>query len=200
MPPSDIVRLPPPRFEGPVSVEEALLARRSIRIFARDPLTVDDLSQLLWAAQGVTTAQGYRTAPSAGALFPLELYAVVGHMVGLPAGLYRYRGREHALDPRGHRDLRVELSAAALRQRPVERAPVTFLFTAVYDRVGAKYGRRGVRYVDMEAGHAAQNLCLQAVALDLKSVVIGAFQDAAVREIAQLPADEEPLYLVPVGR
>jgi SagB-type dehydrogenase family enzyme len=121
-------------------------------------------------------------------------------MVGLPAGLYRYRGREHGLDPRSHRDLRVELSAAALRQRPVERAPVTFLFTAVYERVGAKYGPRGVRYVDMEAGHAAQNLCLQAVALDLKSVVIGAFQDAAVKDLAQLPADEEPLYLVPVGK
>jgi SagB-type dehydrogenase family enzyme len=200
MPPAEIVRLPPPRFEGPVSIEQALLARRSMRTFSRDPLTVDELTQLLWAAQGITHPQGYRTAPSAGALYPLELYAVAGRVVGLPDGLYRYRHRDHALEIKCDRDLRVELSAAALHQRPVERAPVTFLLTAVYDRISAKYGRRGVRYADMEAGHAAQNLCLQAVALDLKAVVIGAFQDAAVKEVALLPADEEPLCLVPVGR
>jgi SagB-type dehydrogenase family enzyme len=200
MPPTETVRLPSPRFEGPVSVEQTLLARRSVRTFSRDPLTVDDLTQLLWAAQGITHPQGFRTAPSAGAIYPLELYVIVGHMVGLPTGLYRYRGREHALERRSPRDLRTEMSTAALSQRPVERAPVSFLFTAVYDRMTAKYGRRGVRYVDMEAGHAAQNLCLQAVALDLKSVVIGAFQDAAVKQIAMLPADEEPLYLVPVGK
>jgi SagB-type dehydrogenase family enzyme len=200
MPPAPIVRLPPPRFEGPVALEQTLLARRSVRTFSRDPLTVDDLTQLLWAAQGITHSHGYRTAPSAGAIYPLELYVVAGHVVGLPTGFYRYHGREHALAPQLERDLRAELGAAALRQRPVERAPVIFLLTAVYDRMTAKYGRRGVRYVDMEAGHAAQNLCLQAVALDLKSVVIGAFQDAEVGRIAMLPADEEPLYLVPVGR
>jgi SagB-type dehydrogenase family enzyme len=200
MTPPEIVRLPPPRFEGPVSVEQTLLARRSMRTFSRDPLTVDDLTQLLWAAQGITHAQGYRTAPSAGALYPLELYVVVGHVVGLPTGLYRYRGREHALDAQSSRDLREQLAAAAHNQRPIDRAPATFLFTAVYERMTVKYGRRGVRYVDMEAGHAAQNLCLQAVALDLKSVVIGAFQDEAVKPIAMLPADEEPLILVPVGR
>jgi len=200
MPPCEIVRLPPPRFEGSVSVEQTLLARRSVRTFSRDPLTVDDLTQLLWAAQGITHSQGYRTAPSAGALYPLELYVVVGHMVGLPAGLYRYLGREHALHAKSARDLRAEMAAAAYGQRPVERAPASFLFTAVYERMTAKYGPRGVRYVDMEAGHSAQNLCLQAVALDLKSVVIGAFQDEAIRQVAMLPADEAPLYLVPVGR
>jgi len=200
MPPAEIVRLPPPRFEGPLSVEQTLLARRSVRTFSRDPLTVDNLTQLLWAAQGITHSQGYRTAPSAGAIYPLELYVIVGHMVGLATGLYRYRGREHALDAKSSRDLRAEMSAAALTQRPVERAPVIFLFTAVYERMTTKYGRRGVRYVDMEAGHAAQNVCLQAVALDLQSVVIGAFQDAAVKQIALLPAEEEPLYIVPVGK
>jgi len=100
MPPAEIVRLPPPRFEGPLSVEQTLLARRSVRTFSRDPLTVDNLTQLLWAAQGITHSQGYRTAPSAGAIYPLELYVIVGHMVGLATGLYRYRGREHALDGR----------------------------------------------------------------------------------------------------
>ena len=200
MPPPDIIRLPQPRFEGPISVEQALLSRRSVRTYSRDPLTVDDLTQLLWAAQGVTHPQGYRTAPSAGALYPLELYTVVGHVVGLPAGIYRFRCLEHSLEIQCSGDRRPELCRAALNQRCVERSPVTFLFTAVYPRMTGKYGRRGVRYVDMEAGHAAQNLSLQAVALDLKTVVVGAFRDEDVRMAAGLPQDEEPLYLVPVGR
>ena len=200
MPIPEFVKLPQPSLTGSVTVEQALLLRRSVRTYSRDPLTVDDMTQLLWAAQGVTHPQGYRTAPSAGALYPLELYAVVGHVVGLPTGFYHYRCLEHALELRSARDLRAELCRAALNQRPVERAPVTFLLTAVYGRMTAKYGRRGVRYVDMEAGHAAQNLCLQAVALDLKSVLIGAFQDDDIKTIAALPNDEEPLLLAPVGK
>jgi SagB-type dehydrogenase family enzyme len=200
MPPPDIIRLPQPRFEGTISVEQALLSRRSVRTYSRDPLTVDDLTQLLWAAQGVTHPQGYRTAPSAGALYPLELYTVVGHVVGLPAGIYRFRCLEHSLEIQCAGDRRPDLCRAALNQRCVERSPVTFLFSAVYPRMTGKYGRRGVRYVDMEAGHAAQNLSLQAVALDLKTVVVGAFRDEDVRMVAGLPQDEEPLYLVPVGR
>jgi len=197
--PPEVIRLPPPRFAGPMSVEEALLARRSTRSIARDPLTVDDLTQLLWAAQGVTRAQGYRTAPSAGALFPLELHVAAGSVVGLRPGLYRYRPLEHGLWLSIPGDARAELCRAALDQRPVERAPAVFLFTAVYGRCTAKYGARGVRYTDMEAGHAAQNLCLQAAALDLKAVGIGAFSDEAARKAAALPPEEEPLYLVPVG-
>jgi len=194
------VKLPQPSLSGSVALEQALLLRRSIRTYSRDPLTVDDLTQLLWAAQGVTHSQGYRTAPSAGALYPLELYAVVGHVVGLPTGFYRYRCLEHALELRSARDLRPELCVAALNQRPVERAPVTFLVAAVYGRMTARYGSRGVRYVDMEAGHAAQNLCLQAVALDLKSVLIGAFHGDEIKKIVDLPDDEEPLVLAPVGK
>ena len=200
MPAPEFVKLPQPCLSGQVSLEQALLSRRSIRTYSRDALTVDDLTQLLWAAQGVTHPQGYRTAPSAGALYPLELYAVVGHMVGLPTGFYRYRCLEHALELKSARDLRPELCRAALNQRPVERAPATFLLTAVYGRMTAKYGGRGARYVDMEAGHAAQNVGLQAAALDLKSVVIGAFHDNEVKQAAALPADEEPLYLIPVGK
>jgi SagB-type dehydrogenase family enzyme len=198
-PPSDPIRLPPPRFSGPVSLEQALLARRSIRHIARDPLTVDELTQLLWASQGVTRAQGFRTAPSAGALFPLELHVAAGCVTGLRTGLYRYRPLEHALVASVPQDLRADLCRAALSQRPVERAPVVFLLTAVYGRSTAKYGERGVRYADLEAGHAAQNLILQAAALELKAVVVGAFSDD-VRRIALLPPEEEPLYLVPVGR
>ena len=194
------MKLPPPCLNGAVPLEQTLLTRRSIRTYSREPLIVEELAQLLWAAQGITHPQRYRTAPSAGALYPLELYAVVGHVVGLPAGLYRYRCIEHALELKSNRDLRPELCRAALNQRTVERAPVTFLMTAVYDRMTGKYGSRGVRYVDMEAGHAAQNLSLQVVALDLKAVVIGAFHDHEIKQAAGLPADEEPLYLIPVGR
>jgi SagB-type dehydrogenase family enzyme len=200
MPNPEIIKLPQPRFSGPVSVEEALLTRRSVRNFSRDPLTVDELTQLLWAAQGVTHARGYRTAPSAGALYPLELYAIVGHMVGLAAGVYRFRCVDHALEPKLAGDLRPRLCAAALSQRFIERAPVVFLFTAVYERMSGRYGRRGARYVDMEAGHAAQNLSLQAVALGLASVVVGAFGDGDVCSVVGLPREEEPLYLVPVGK
>jgi SagB-type dehydrogenase family enzyme len=200
MPAPEFVKLPQPDLSGPVALEQALLLRRSIRTYSRDALTVDGLTQLLWAAQGVTHSQGYRTAPSAGALYPLELYAVVGHVIGLPTGFYRYRCMEHALELKSARDLRPALYRAALSQRPVERAPVTFVITAVYGRMTTKYGSRGVRYTDMEAGHAAQNLSLQAAALDLKSVVIGAFQDNEVKQAVALPADEEPLYLVPVGK
>jgi SagB-type dehydrogenase family enzyme len=196
----DLIRLPQPRFAGPMSLEETLLQRRSIRTIGRDPLTVDDLTQLLWAAQGVTRAQGYRTAPSAGALFPLELHVAAGTVTGVRAGFYRYRPLEHGLLLTAAGDPRPDLCRAAAPQRSVERAPVVFLFSAVYGRCTATYGPRGVRYTDMEAGHAAQNLCLQAVALDLKSVVIGAFEDEAVRRIAALPPEEEPLYLVPVGK
>jgi SagB-type dehydrogenase family enzyme len=200
MPAPEFVKLPQPGLSGPVSLEQALLSRRSIRTYSRDALTVDDLTQLLWATQGVTHPRGYRTAPSAGGLYPLELYAVVGHVIGLPTGCYHYLCMEHALKLKFAHDLRPELCRAALTQRPIERAPVTFLLTAVYGRMTAKYGSRGMRYTDMEAGHAAQNLSLQAAALDLKSVVIGAFQDNEVKQITALPTDEEPLYLVPVGR
>jgi SagB-type dehydrogenase family enzyme len=196
----EFVKLPQPCLTGAVALEQALLLRRSVRTYSRDPLTVDDLTQLLWAAQGITHPRGYRTAPSAGALYPLELYAAAGHVIGLPVGFYHYRCLEHALELKSARDLRPELCRAALHQRPVERAPVTFLFTAVYARMTARYGGRGVRYVDMEAGHAAQNLCLQAVALDLKNVLIGAFDDHEIKKIAALPDDEEPLLLAAVGK
>jgi SagB-type dehydrogenase family enzyme len=200
MPTPEFVKLPQPCFDGSVTLEQTLLLRRSVRTYSRDPLTAEDVTQLLWAAQGVTHPRGYRTAPSAGALYPLELYAAVGHVVGLPTGFYRYRCLEHALELKSGRDLRPDLCAAALNQRPVERAPVTFLLTAVYERMTATYGSRGMRYVDMEAGHAAQNICLQAVALDLKSVLIGAFHGDDIKKIAALPGEEEPLYLAPVGK
>ncbi len=197
---ADRIRLPPPRYSGLFSLEEILLARRSQRTFGREPLTVDEISQLLWAAQGVTHPNAYRTAPSAGALYPLETYAAVGHAVGLAAGFYRYDPAAHALERRSGEDLRPAFRRAALDQRAVERAPAVFLFTAVFGRTTGRYGERGVRYAILEAGHAAQNLCLQAAALDLRSVLIGAFRDGEIREAAGLSPGEEPLYLAPVGK
>jgi SagB-type dehydrogenase family enzyme len=182
-----------------VSVEQALAKRRSVRSFAGTPLDLSDISQLLWAAQGISDVKGYRTAPSAGALYPLELKLIAGRVDKLDPAIYSYRIREHALQKAVGGDQRAKVGQAALKQGALEKAPATLLFCAVYGRMTAKYGERGIRYVDMEAGHAAQNVCLQAVALGLGTVVIGAFRDAEVMQIAGLAADEQPLYLVPVG-
>lgn len=194
------LRLPQPDFAGTVPVEQALLARRSERAFSQRALALTELSQLLWAAQGVTSPRGYRTAPSAGASYPLEIHAAAGLVAELPAGIYRYRSPDHSLIPSASGDPRDELARAALNQRCVARASVVLVIAAVYARVCATYGRRGVRYTDMEAGHAAQNIGLQAAALGIGAVMVGAFDDAEVRRIAALPPDEEPLYLIPIGR
>jgi SagB-type dehydrogenase family enzyme len=175
-------------------------ARRSIRRFAARPLSLAEAGQLLWAAQGMTTADGHRTAPSAGALFPLELRLVAGEVEGLPDGLYRYAPREHALDAIEAGDRREALSGAAFWQECVLGAPAIVAVSAVYQRTTVKYADRGVRYAHMEAGHAAQNLCLQAVGLGLGAVVVGAFSDREVSAVLGLASGEEPLCLVPVGR
>ena len=186
--------LPRPARKGAVSVEEALARRRSHRTYEDRPLDVEAIGQLLWAAQGIVTRTGFRTAPSAGALYPLEIYAV------LAEGVYRYDPRRHRLTRTIERDLRMELCRAALEQRSVADAPLVLVFAAVHSRIASEYGpTRGERYVHMEIGHAAQNVHLQAAALGLGSVPIGAFQDARVQKALGLPAEERPLYLVPVG-
>lgn len=186
--------LPTPAREGQLSLEGALERRRSIRDFSDEPLTDAELSQLLWAAQGVTDPRGYRTAPSAGALYPLEVY------VATADGFYHYAPGPHDLTQLTDRDLRPALHEAALFQDAIIEAPAVFVMAAVYERTAKKYGaERSPRYVHLEAGHAAQNLLLQAVALDLGSVPIGAFHDSQVQEVLSLPADHQPLYLIPVG-
>jgi SagB-type dehydrogenase family enzyme len=193
LPGSTPIALPSPHLVGTVTLEEALAARRSVREFAPGDLAPDEIGQLLWAAQGVTSATGGRTAPSAGALYPLELF-VTG-----PGGTFRYLPASHALEPVSARDLRPDLAVAAL-QGTVGEGAVTVVIVGVPARSAAKYGSRAERYVQLEAGHAAQNLLLQAVALDLGAVPVGAFDDASVREILDLPDSWQPLYLVPVGR
>lgn len=185
--------LPPPDTSGDVSLEQALVRRRSVRSFSDSTLSRKQTGQILFAAQGVTQpGTGYRTAPSAGATYPLETYAFT------PEGVYKYAPAEHAIELVKNRDLRKELSAAALGQRFVRNAPLVVVFTAVNKRTTQRYGGRGVRYVHMEAGHVAQNIHLQAVALGLGSVPVGAFDDDEVREVLDCKG-EEPLYIVPVG-
>jgi SagB-type dehydrogenase family enzyme len=195
----DVLALPQPRLDGPMSVERALRLRRSVRSFSSRPLQFAELSQLLWAAQGVTGPRGQRTAPSAGALYPLTLYAAVGRVAGLPPGLYRYRPTGHALVIAGRRDVRAGLSSAA-GQTWVAQAPLILVVCADGSRVEAKYGRRGSRFVDIEAGHAVQNVHLQAVALGLGSTDVGAFDPSEVKDTLRLAGMEAPLLLAPVGR
>ncbi len=198
--PPDKIQLPEPRYDGDVSVEHALRMRRSVRSYKDDPLDLSEISQILWSAQGITSPRRFRTAPSAGALYPLELYVIAGNVKNLSPAIYKYRPRNHVLVKSIPGDMRSELSRAALSQSAIKKAPAVLLFCAVFERTTKKYGRRGIRYVHMEVGHAAQNVCLQAIALGLNTAVIGAFRDEAVKEIAHLPADEQPLYFVPVGR
>lgn len=193
--PVAVTPLPTPATSGDTSLETALVGRRSVREFSDRPLTAAEMGQLLWAAQGITDPRGYRTAPSAGALYPLEIY------VATAGGLYHYQPARHALAVVGRSDVRQALYQAALRQEAVSQAPAVFVIAAVYERTAIKYGaERSPRYVHLEAGHAAQNILLQAVTLGLGAVPIGAFDDEAIQEAMGLPAEEQPLYLIPVGR
>lgn len=192
--------LPPPSYDGQMSVEQALLERRSIRAYEAEPLTLDEISQLLWAAQGITHPRGYRTAPSAGALYPLEVHLLAGNVANLPAGVYRYRPERHDLIRSREGDHRQALSEAALDQEAVHEAAAVVVFSGVFERTTQKYGQRGVQYVHAEAGSAAQNLYLQAAALGLGTVIMGAFYEDEVRRILNLKPEELPLCLMPVGR
>jgi SagB-type dehydrogenase family enzyme len=194
------VELPRPRLEGELVVERALLQRRSVREYGGSPLTLAEVSQLLWAAQGITHPLGFRTAPSAGALYPLEVYLVVGNVAGLRPGVYRYDPRAHTLSAVAEGDNRAALSAATFGQTCVAEAATALVFCAVYRRTTVKYGERGVRYAHMEVGHAAQNVYLQAVSLRLGTVVVGAFQDDRVRKVIGADSDEQPLCIMPIGR
>jgi len=188
-----IITLPKPNFDGPISLEKAITARRSWRDFQSQPLTLEQIGQLAWAAQGQDTKSKYRTAPSAGATYPLELFVVNEQ------GLFHYLPGKHALEKLTDRDLRSALATAGWGQEFVEAAPLTMVFAAEFDRTTRRYGKRGIRYVYMEAGHAAQNVHLQAEALGLGSVTVGAFDDASVSKVLSLPVNFEPVYMVVVG-
>jgi SagB-type dehydrogenase family enzyme len=188
-----IIQLPEPTADGGISVEAALAKRESVRHFASLPLNLSQISQVLWAAQGITRDWGGRTAPSAGALYPLELYLV------LPDGFYHYIPHNHQLVHMSGGNLIEDLAAAALGQQCIRESYAVVVIAAVYKRIEQKYGRRGERYVKVEAGHAAQNILLQAVSQGIGAVPVGAFHDEDVHQVLSLPSDHEPLYLIPIG-
>jgi SagB-type dehydrogenase family enzyme len=195
------IALPAPQLKGKLSVEEALHHRRSVRDYSKGALSLPEVSQLLWAAQGITQrAGGLRAAPSAGATYPLEVYLVAGDVRGLPAGIYRYVPARHALLRKADGDVRAKLRDASLGQRWVKEAPAVIVLAAVYARTASRYGGRAERYVDIEVGHAGENVYLQAEALGLGTVAVGAFSDGDVKKVLGLKAEEAPLYLMPVGR
>lgn len=197
---AQLIPLPKPNLTGDVSLESALQKRRSVREFSKETLSLRQVSQILWAAQGQTAPDGGRTAPSAGALYPLETYLVVGDVRGLNKGLYKYRPRGHGLLPLMEADRREAVAAAAVEQTWIAGASIVLVFAAVYGRTTRKYGGRGKMYVHMEVGHVAQSVSLQAAAMELGTVVVGAIDNAAIRRILNLPGNEVPVCLMPIGK
>jgi len=189
-----------PSYDSETSVEEALRSRRSVRTYSSAPLSLSEVSQLLWAAQGITDPDGWRTAPSAGALYPLEMYLLAGNVTDLPVGVYHYHPQDHKLTLVREGDIRQQLFEAALRQSAVKDGAIVLIISAEYERTTVKYGERGIRYVHMEVGHVSQNVYLQAESLGLGTVFIGAFHDDEVRTLLQLSEEEAPLGLMPVGK
>ncbi|MEW5767205.1 MAG: SagB/ThcOx family dehydrogenase [bacterium] len=197
----DKIVLPPPKTSGLVSVEAAIAKRRSERDFSTQAVEVEKLSQLLWAAQGITDEVGgfKRAAPSAGALYPLELFIIIGQVSALEPGLYHYLPFLHKLELIESGDLRGRLARAALSQQFIAAAPLSIVITAEYERVTGKYGQRGVTYTHIEVGHVGENLFLQAEALGLATVPVGAFYDEPVSQLLKLSSDLTPLYIMPFG-
>lgn len=188
------IELPSPHTTGSVSVEEAIAQRRSMRRYTSTPLSLEEVGQLLWAAQGITdTRRSLRAAPSAGATYPLDTYVV------LTNGVFRYMPQRHTLQQISSEDIRAQLAEAALGQAFVAQAPMSIVFVSVPTRTTGRYGTRGIKYIDMEIGHAAQNVHLQAVALGLGSVPVGAFRDEAVSSLLDLSSEQTPLYIIPIG-
>ena len=209
--PHGLVSLPSPQLQGKFSLEETIVRRRSVRRYRREPLDLSQLAQVLWSAQGITGSGRLRAVPSAGATYPLEVFVVMGRKgviirepkqpaTELQAGVYRYQVDSHSLDLHKAGELRPELARASLDQEFIIDAPVDIVLCALYHRTFGRYGRRADRYVHMEVGHAGQNIHLQAVALGLATVEIGAFRDEEVSEVLGLEEHIKPLYIMPVGR
>lgn len=198
---AEIVFLPSPQTDSDVSIESVLKSRRSLRNYSDKPVSLEEVSQLLWAAQGITGENmPFRTAPSAGATYPLETYVIAGNIEGLEAGVYKYNPQQHQLQIVNTNDVRSEVAAAGLGQAFISQAPLSILFTAIYSRTTNRYGQRGNMYVHMEAGHAAQNICLQAEALNMGAVPVGAFNDDRMRSAVGISDKEKPLYLLSIGK
>lgn len=197
-----ITKLPPPVLKGQFSLEEIIAKRRSVRRYRADPLTLLQLGQILWSAQGITGAGRLRAAPSAGATYPLEIFALTGTQTveELEAGIYHYEVGSHSLSLHLQGDLRQDSARAALGQKFIAQAPVDIVICALYSRTSYSYGSRSERYICMEAGHVGENIHLQAVALGLATVEVGAFSDDEVRKVLGVKEEIKPLYIMPVGK
>lgn len=200
--PQKIIILPKPQLKGTVSLEESIKRRRSQRSFLDKPLTLKQVSQLLWAAQGITDERtGFRASPSGGACYPLDLYLVVGKnsVEGLPAGVYHYVVNNHSLKIHLRGDKRRVLALASFGQMFLAQAPISLVTTVEYSRITSRYGKRGIRYAHIEVGHVGENIYLQTETLGLGTVALGAFSDVMVSKALSLPREHEPLYIMPVG-
>jgi len=196
----EIIQLPTPRYDGDTSVEKALLQRRSVRSYKKDLLTVSDISQILWAAQGITEkSYGLRTAPSAGALYPLELYLVAANVDELKPGIYKYIPQDHTIKRINDGDKRIAISNAALKQDAIEISSAIIIIAAVVEQTAVKYGNRAERYIHFEVGAVGQNIYLQSVSLGLGTLMIGAFKDNALKKVLGLPNSENPYAIMPLG-
>lgn len=196
------MKLPEPRTDGDVSLEKCIKGRRTIRDFIPMELTLKQLSQILWAAQGITEDNGFkRAAPSGGALYPMDIYAVIGKdgVKGLNEGVYHYEPGTHGVSRISDGDRRGSVAKAALSQKWMAKAPVNILITAEYGRICSKYGKRGIRYAMIEAGNVGQNIFLQSGALGLSAGIVGAFHDKDLIEAVNIPKDHQPLLIMPVG-
>ncbi len=198
-----LIHLPSPSQKGGMPLAEAIARRRSVRDFIPQPISQLQLSQILWAAQGITDTRGeYRAVPSAGATYPLEIFVVcgIGGVEGIDAGIYHYDIDSHSLTLHYEGDVRLALAGAALGEEGIYEAPVGIVICAIFERTGLRYGGRGERYVHIEVGHAGQNIYLQATALGLATVAIGAFHDEQVNRVLRLDKQYKPLYIMPVGK
>lgn len=197
-----VILLPEPKLKGEMSLEETILKRRSRRDYQDKSLNLEQVSQILWAGQGITNEEtGFRSAPSAGALYPLDIYLVVGEkgVEGLVAGVYHFVPSGHKIEKMLSGDLRERIMRASLAQSFIAQAPIVLIITGEYERTTKKYGERGEQYVHMEVGHVGQNIYLQAEALGLATVTVGAFNEEEIVEILNLPQTYKPLYVMPIG-
>jgi SagB-type dehydrogenase family enzyme len=198
----ETMKLPLAKTEGMVSVEHAIKQRRTHRSFTKKEVGLNQLSQLLWAAGGITEDNGFkRAAPSGGALYPIDIYVAVGRqrVAELDAGLYRYEPNSHMVTHINQQDLRGQIAGASLFQMWMADAPIQVIIVADYSRSTIKYKNRGIRYAMIEAGHMGQNVFLQAEALGLKAGIVGAFNDKKLIKIMDISPSYEPLLVMPIG-
>lgn len=196
------MKLTPPVLAGHMCLEEAIKQRRTVRSFSDRPLDQHQFSQILWSAQGITQDGGFkRAAPSGGALYPADVYAILGErgVRGLASGVYHYDPADHSVKKMADGDRRKDVAVASLSQMWMARAAVLFLITLEFDRITIKYGHRGIRYALIEAGHIGQNIFLQCQALGLRAGIVGAFDDKEVAVSAAVGENHEPLLIMPVG-